>query len=141
MRTLIALVIVVTACAGDANTTTKLSSRSGPYGDYVVDGEGRAVYAFSGDANGQSACLTNCATVWPPVTVEKIPRVEGVMDSAQLVVIRRPDGMRQLSYAGQPLYFSATDRAGAEPWAHYAMSFGGRFTLVSPTGKPLPAPK
>ena len=121
---------------------SRLAIRAGPYGAYLVDANGRALYAFSGDDNGQAACLTNCATVWPPVIVERVPRIESAdIDGAKLEIITRPDGSRQLAYATLPLYYSDSDFRAEDTWGHYAMSFGGRFTLVSPTGKSLPPPR
>ena len=121
---------------------SRLAIRTGPHGVYLVDANGRALYAFSGDENGQAACLTNCATVWPPVIVERVPRVESTdIDGAKIEIITRPDGSRQLAYAKLPLYYSDSDFRAEDTWGHFAMSFGGRFTLVSPVGKPLPPPR
>jgi predicted lipoprotein with Yx(FWY)xxD motif len=122
-------------------TKLGLRSRSG-LGEYVVDGAGRALYSYSGDDAGQSACLTNCASVWPPALVDGIPReVAATIDASRLTLTTRPDGTRQLVFAGMPLYYSESDLKPDDAWGHFAMSFGGRFTLVSPTGKPLPPPR
>lgn len=121
---------------------TRLGIRTGPLGAYVVDGNGRALYVFSGDDNGQSACLTNCAAVWPPVEVEELPReIDARIHAPLLELISRPDGAHQLAIARMPLYYSESDRKPGDTWGHSAMSFGGRFTLVSPAGQPLPIPR
>ena len=120
----------------------KLDTRTGPLGVYLVDATGRALYAFSDDQNGETACLTNCATVWPPVIVKELPAVlSAAIDAAKLGITTRPDGKGQLVYAKLPLYYSESDRKPEETWGHYAMSFGGRFALVGPDGKPLPPPR
>ncbi|HET9425780.1 MAG TPA: hypothetical protein VFO55_10445 [Gemmatimonadaceae bacterium] len=121
---------------GDPET---IAVRSRPdLGTYLVDGSGRSLYAYSGDEAGQTACLTDCATVWPPVIVETLPRrIDTAIDAASLTTTTRPDGTRQLVLAGMPLYYSNSDREPGDTWGHFAMSFGGRFTLVSPAGKPL----
>lgn len=120
----------------------KLGVRLGPLGPFLVDANGRALYAFSDDAPGQAACLTNCATVWPPVIVDRMPEpVDAAIDASKLQSFTRPDGARQLSYSGLLLYYSESDLKPGDAWGHFAMSFGGRFTLVSPTGQPLPAPR
>jgi predicted lipoprotein with Yx(FWY)xxD motif len=109
-------------------------------GPYIVDAGGRALYSFSGDAAGHPACLTNCATVWPPVIVEGIPRaVDASIAASLLSLVTRPDGKRQLVFNEMPLYYFDSDRA-SEPTGHSAMSFGGRFTLVAPDGKPVAIP-
>lgn len=122
---------------------SRLAVRSRPgLGRYVVDATGRALYSYSGDDAGQPACLTNCATVWPPVLVEKLPvEIDAAIDARKLALTTRPDGRRQLALAGMPLYYSESDLRPGDAWGHFAMSFGGRFTLVSPAGKPLPPPR
>jgi predicted lipoprotein with Yx(FWY)xxD motif len=120
---------------------SRLGTRSGKYGTYLVDGAGRALYVFSEDAKGEAACLTNCATVWPPAIVKAPPSIQDGLDAAQVAIIERPDGTRQLSYSGLPLYYSESDLEPDDTWGHYAMSFGGRFSLIGVDGKPLPPPK
>lgn len=122
---------------------SRLGVRSRPgLGPYVVDATGRALYSYSGDDAGQPACLTNCATVWPPVLAAKLPaEIDATIDATKLTLTRRPDGRTQLVFAGMPLYYSESDLSPGDAWGHFAMSFGGRFTLVSPAGKPLPEPR
>src|SRR5687768_14011417 len=49
---------------------------SGEHGRYLVDPEGRSLYLFEADTQGQgnpqavSACYEACAEVWPPLIVE-----------------------------------------------------------------------
>jgi predicted lipoprotein with Yx(FWY)xxD motif len=51
------------------------------------------------------------------------------------------DGSKQIMYNRHPLYYSYADRNADDTWGHGAMSFGGRFSLVSRTGDPLPPPR
>jgi predicted lipoprotein with Yx(FWY)xxD motif len=119
-----------------------LDVRSGSRGAYIVDAAGLAVYGFSEDAQGQSACGANCAAAWPPVIVDELPSAKNsAIDATKLGIVMRPDGSRQLSYGGMPLYYSDSDVKPDDTWGHYAMSFGGHFALVGADGKPLPAPK
>jgi len=114
---------------------------SSRFGQYIVDAGGRALYVFSEDARGQPACQTNCATVWPPAIAEQRPAVNAAsLDPGQVALIALPNGSHQVSYFGQPLYFSESDLKPGDIWGHYAMSFGGHFALLSPKGKPLPPP-
>lgn len=118
---------------------SKITVRSLPaVGAYIADANGRAFYAFSGDEAGQSACVTNCATVWPPVIASRMPgETDKSIPAGRLAFVGRPDGSRQLVFFGMPLYYFESDRQDEPPGGHNAMSFGGRFTLVSPEGKPL----
>ena len=139
------LLLAVAACGGRApagrQDPSRLGVSSGAYGQFIVDANGRALYSFSGDVPGQTACLTNCASVWPPAIVDRIPTAtHAAIDKAKLAMIPRGNGTSQLTYAGMPLYYSESDVKPDDTLGHYAMSFGGRFALVSPTGKALPAP-
>ena len=121
---------------------SRLALGQSPLGQFLVDANGLSLYAFSGDTKDQTACVTNCATVWPAVTVDKLPEIgDASIDRALVTTIVRPDGKRQLAYAGIALYYSESDLKPGDTWGHYAMSFGGHFSLVTPAGKPLAAPK
>jgi predicted lipoprotein with Yx(FWY)xxD motif len=121
---------------------TRLGVANGRFGPYLTDAGGRALYVFSEDAKGQPACQTNCATVWPPAIVDKLPAIaEPAIERARVALITRADGSRQLSYFDLPLYYSESDRKSGDTWGHFAMSFGGHFALISPAGKPLPPPR
>ena len=119
-----------------------LDVRSGRFGTYVVDAAGLALYVFSEDTQGQAACGTNCAAAWPPVIVDKLPSAKtAAIDAMKFGTVVRPDGARQLTYDGIPLYYSESDVKPDDTWGHYAMSFGGHFALIGPDAKPIPAPK
>ena len=107
-------------------------------GTYLVDNNGRALYAFSGDDDGHSACLTNCASVWRPVMSGKVPMAADVtVAGAKLALAMRPDSTKQVMYNRILLYYYEPDVKPGETSGHNAGSFGGRFRLVSPAGKPL----
>lgn len=111
-------------------------------GEYIADRNGRALYSFSGDDDGNSACLTNCATVWRPAMTEKVPRVRGpAIRADRLGIAMRPDSTSQLMYNRILLYYYEPDVQPGETYGHNAMSFGGRFSLVTVGGRPFPAPR
>jgi predicted lipoprotein with Yx(FWY)xxD motif len=119
-----------------------LDVRSGPRGTYLTDNAGLALYVFSEDVPGQSACGNNCSAAWPPVLADKAPTAKhSAVDATKLGTLIRPDGTQQLTYAGLPLYYSESDLKPDETWGHYAMSFGGHFALIGPDGKPLAPPR
>jgi predicted lipoprotein with Yx(FWY)xxD motif len=91
------------------------------------------VYTFSADHDHQSACTGACAEFWPPLLTDDRPQASNGVDRDQLGVLRRPDGTRQVTFAGQPLYLFVQD-AGAPGVATGAgvNAFGGTFQMVSP---------
>ncbi len=85
-------------------------------GTYLTDLEGNSLYIFTQDQPGAgiSACLADCATIWPPYLVDsvEITLQEGFL--GELGTITRDDGTLQLTYNGQPLYAYAADIAAGD---------------------------
>jgi predicted lipoprotein with Yx(FWY)xxD motif len=65
------------------------------------------VYSLSND-NGQ-ACQRYCALIWPPVLTSGRPDAGPGVDQHALGVIVRPDGTRQVTFNGKPLYLFIKD--------------------------------
>jgi predicted lipoprotein with Yx(FWY)xxD motif len=89
-------------------TTTKL-------GPVVVDQSGRTTYVFDKDTPGTttSACVAACASLWPAVTVTGSPTAATGI-SGTVGVITRPDGTRQVTLNGRPLYVFSGDHAAGD---------------------------
>jgi predicted lipoprotein with Yx(FWY)xxD motif len=98
-----------------AATGAVLKTAGTSLGTVVVDGAGKTVYAFDKDTknSGKSACNAGCIGLWPAVTTtSSSPTAAGV--SATLGTITRPDGTKQVTLDGRPLYTYAGDSgAGA----------------------------
>lgn len=81
-------------------------------GPILAGPTGMTVYLFTKDEPGVSNCYDQCATNWPPLTVESaddlIPGVNlpGEWDTAE-----RSDGALQVTYNGWPLYYWKDDAA------------------------------
>jgi predicted lipoprotein with Yx(FWY)xxD motif len=76
----------------------------------VVTASGRTLYTLSAEVHGRFICTGPCLGTWHPLKVPAGGTVEGV---AHLGVIRRPDGRRQATFNGRPLYtFDMDTRAG-----------------------------
>ena len=84
-------------------------------GKIVVDGKGMSVYYFTKDTkdSGTSACTGGCLAAWPPVfTTSAMPSVEGV--TGTLGTITTPDGKKQVTINGMPIYYYAKDKAAGD---------------------------
>ncbi len=55
------------------------------------------------------ACQTYCALLWPPVLTSGQPKAANGIDQHALGVVVRPDGTRQVTYKGKPLYLFIQD--------------------------------
>ncbi|MCO4256268.1 COG4315 family predicted lipoprotein [Pseudarthrobacter cellobiosi] len=88
-----------------------LKTASSSAGNIVVDSAGMSVYFFTKDVkdSGTSACTGACLTAWPPLlTTAAKPAAEGV--TGTLGTITTPDGAKQVTLNGLPLYYFAKDK-------------------------------
>jgi predicted lipoprotein with Yx(FWY)xxD motif len=106
-------------------------------GQIVVDGKGMAVYYYTKDTkdSGTSACTGACLTAWPPVTTTSAtPTVDGV--TGTVGTITTPDGKKQLTINGMPVYYYAKDKA---PGDITGQGVGSVWYLVAPSGEMITA--
>lgn len=94
-----------------------------------------ALYRFDKDTAkpSKSNCNDDCATKWPPVTIEEGGAVylAGV-DPKQVGAIRRADGNVQITVGGWPIYRFSGD---AKPGDLNGQGVGGTWFAVGPDGK------
>ena len=117
--------------AADRSTVTVHGSR---FGRILFDGRGFALYAFTRDRAGRSACTGACARAWPPYVVKLRPKAGTGTTAALLGTIRRGNGSRQVTYAGKPLYYYVGDREPFQVLCQDVAEFGGLWLVVRPTG-------
>jgi predicted lipoprotein with Yx(FWY)xxD motif len=65
------------------------------------------VYTLSNDS--ARACQRYCALIWPPVLTSGRPEAGTGVGQHALGVVVRPDGTRQVTYKGKPLYLFIKD--------------------------------
>lgn len=115
-------------------TTTRLTLVTSANGAYLAAGE-RPLYLFTADTRAvSSACLNDCASAWPPL-IHPVVAGPGV-DSTVISAINRPEGSRQVTYDGWPLYVYVQDDGLGEPAGEGIESFGGVWHLVGADGEP-----
>jgi predicted lipoprotein with Yx(FWY)xxD motif len=109
-----------TTVDGDGSSTTAppateadVAVASTDLGDVLVDAEGFTLYAFIADTDGTPTCTGDCASAWPPATVDGDPTAgEGIADDVIATV--EGDGGTQLTADGHPLYRFSGDAAAGE---------------------------
>jgi predicted lipoprotein with Yx(FWY)xxD motif len=79
-------------------------------GSFLVDQEGRTLYIFSSDVDGNSACAGGCLDRWPVFNSDEIILGDG-LDEADFGTIQGNDGP-QITFKGWPLYYFAPGADG-----------------------------
>jgi predicted lipoprotein with Yx(FWY)xxD motif len=98
-----------TAAAGPA---LALKTAKGSAGIWLTNSAGRALYVYTLDKGKASECYGGCAKAWPPLTTTGPVTISGQYTvPADLGVITRTDGTKQVTYGGHPLYYFAGDSA------------------------------
>jgi predicted lipoprotein with Yx(FWY)xxD motif len=112
-----------------------VSTKHGKLGTIVAaGGKHLTVYMFEGDRGSASSCSGACAHVWPPVTTSGSPTASGAAVSADLGTITRPDGTKQVTYKGHPLYYFARDGDAGDAYGQGVVGFGSSWYVLSPSG-------
>jgi predicted lipoprotein with Yx(FWY)xxD motif len=117
-----------------------LTAQTSPYGTVLFDGRSFALYGFTLDDRGPSACYGDCAAAWPPYVVqsEQALRAGPGVNPALLGVTRRSGGALQVTYNGWPLYYYVDDRSPLQILCQNVFVFGGRWLVVAPDGTLVP---
>jgi predicted lipoprotein with Yx(FWY)xxD motif len=120
---------------GSITVTTKGTSR----GPILAAGPKRlTVYMFEADTiPTMSVCGPNCAAVWPPLTTRSQPHASGETLASGLRTITRPDGRKQVTYKGHPLYYYVRDGDASDAYGQGIKSFGASWYVLSPTGNKI----
>jgi predicted lipoprotein with Yx(FWY)xxD motif len=143
MRTKL-LLLVVLALAASAVSVASASSgasrstvtvRSSQYGRILFDGRGFALYAFTKDSRGRSACSGACAAAWPPFLVSGRAKAAAGVKSSLLGTTKRSDGRLQVTYGGRPLYYYVGDRKPGQVLCQNVTEFGGIWLVVRSNGR------
>ena len=124
-----------------AATTTEAAAAGGTVvvatsslGDILQDGDGRTLYLFTPDAQGDPTCYDDCADNWPAL-VGEFEAGDG-LDASLLGTVTRTDGGVQVTYNGWPLYYFAGDAAAGDT---NGQGLGDKWYVVDATGTAIGA--
>ncbi len=135
VRALLVIVLLATGQgAATGRPTPTVTAAPSTYGVVLFDGHGKALYAFTRDPRGRSTCSGACAAAWPPYVVSGRVRAGAGARGELLGTTKRPDGKRQLTYGGRPLYYYIGDRKPGQILCQNVVEFGGRWLVVRPSG-------
>jgi predicted lipoprotein with Yx(FWY)xxD motif len=138
----LAVVISVTAAmsAGGASASgrrAKLELRKTSVGTILVTGQGLTIYAFTRDGHNRDACakITFCPGTWPAVTTGARPVAGRGVRPGLIGTIRLRSGVRQVTYAGHPLYTYIADGGPGQTFYINFPEFGGRWPALDAAGR------
>jgi predicted lipoprotein with Yx(FWY)xxD motif len=128
--------LVIAACGGggtSASTTTSSPTAStatvsvkqiSGVGSTLVDAHGMTLYTPDQESSGTITCTGACTAVWVPlVPASGTPTGSG---AGKLAVLTRPDGSKQVTANGHPLYTFARDSSAGQATGDGASdAFGG----------------
>jgi predicted lipoprotein with Yx(FWY)xxD motif len=105
----IALLTVLPALAANRSVVVVKTAKSAKLGKTILVGlNGHTLYRLSAEHNGKFICTDKmCLSFWHPLVVRKGVKPTGV---SGLGTVKRPDGRRQVTYRGGPLYFFVNDK-------------------------------
>ncbi|MGW7004468.1 hypothetical protein ACWGCW_17015 [Streptomyces sp. NPDC054933] len=115
------------------STAALTTAHNARLGTIVTDGQGWTLYRFDADSANPSTsrCTGQCATVWPPEPAVSAAHVHGV-DHQLVGSVTRPDGTRQLTLNGWPLYRYAGD---GKPGDTNGQNVLGAWHAATPQGR------
>ncbi len=108
--------------AGAQDLTVSIMAAGG-IGNVLADSSGKALYTPDQEADGTVHCVAACLSYWIPLA----PGAGAPTSPAggpTLGVITRPDGTKQVTTGGRPLYTFSVDSAGKVTGDGVADAFG-----------------
>jgi predicted lipoprotein with Yx(FWY)xxD motif len=114
LRSALVLIIPVLLTAGGsvsaADPTVSVASTP-QLGPILVNAQGFTLYHLTTESAGHIVCTGTCATIWPPLLLPAGSPTAGPGVTGTLGVVQRPDGRRQVTYNGWPLYTYSGDKS------------------------------
>jgi predicted lipoprotein with Yx(FWY)xxD motif len=115
--------------------TIKLEQTS--LGDILVDRSGHTLYLFTRDRHNNDSCakISGCLQTWPALTTTSKPVAGANVRTSLLGTIELHGRVRQVTYAGHPLYTYALDFLRKSTFNIGATEYGGAWYAVNAAGK------
>ncbi len=123
---------------GPVTSVTVTTANKAPYGTYLVDGAGRALYVLEGTRGAVDPlrCGDDCRRVWPSLMAVNTPVGGPAIGPARLST-RLAYGGSQVTYAGWPLFYYVRDTGPGDTTGQHVQDQWGMWHLLSPSGEPI----
>jgi predicted lipoprotein with Yx(FWY)xxD motif len=96
---------------------------------FLTDTEGRSLYISLRDTSGKSNCTGDCLKIWKPLLAKGRVIAGSGVTQANLGILLLPNGDRQVTYLGAPLYTYTKD---VNPGDTTGQGIDGVWFLVTP---------
>jgi len=109
----------------------------------AVTAQGRTLYSLTPETSSHLLCKSSeCLHLWPPLTVpSRSTRLKaGPGVDGHLGILRRSNGLLQVTLRGKPLYRFSGDKAKGQARGNGLESFGGTWHAVTASTSASPAP-
>ncbi len=103
----------------------------------LVGPDGHTLYENTLDTASRITCTGSCAAAWPPVIGSA--SVSGALGAGKFGTTIRPDGTKQVTYAGHPLYEFAEDMASGDMRGSGMSDGGGKWQEAAVSGQAVKA--
>ncbi len=138
---IVATIVAASALAQSSGAPKLEVQQKQPYGRYLTDGSGRALYMFEKDSKGTSNCSGGCTQAWPPLITSGKPEAGSSVNASLIGTTQRKDGKTQVTYQGMPLYYYVQDQGPGSTMGQGVHDQWGGWYLVSPKGEKIDAKK
>jgi predicted lipoprotein with Yx(FWY)xxD motif len=128
--------VVLAACGGGSGSSGSMSSMSAGSGivsvrsvhktDVLANAQGRTLYSANVEQGGRIHCTGGCTSFWDPVRASSTQAKAAATDlNLDLGVVKRPDGVEQLTFNRKPLYSFTQEGPGQLKGNGFVDDFGG----------------
>jgi predicted lipoprotein with Yx(FWY)xxD motif len=131
----------VAARSGDVDASVAgkptVSVEQASLGQILVDSSGHTLYLFTRDRHDADSCakVSGCLETWPALTTTHKPVAGPHVRASLLGTIKLRGRVRQVTYAGHPLYTYALDFTRRSVFNIGSDEYGGEWLAVNPAGE------
>ena len=125
------------SAAATSATAVVVTTKHSKAGTILAAGpKHKTVYLFEADKGPSSSCTGACEHAWPPLTAASATANAGAQQ-AHVSTITRPDGVKQVTYNGHPLYLFARDEDAGDAYGQGSKAFGASWYVLTPAGQKI----
>ncbi|MGI8429903.1 MAG: COG4315 family predicted lipoprotein [Solirubrobacteraceae bacterium] len=123
--------------ASAASSRTRVQLRSTALGKVLANSHGFTLYVFTRDGINRDTCVKvrNCTRTWPELKTNRKPVAGRGLKASLLATITLGHGVKQVTYAGHPLYGYVGDSSPGQTGYVGTPEFGGTWYAINAAGK------